>query len=55
MTNKEHLTTEGLLKIVALKAHFPKGLNDSLIINFNNFIPVNLPYYNPELTLLNIH
>jgi hypothetical protein len=53
--NKEHLTEEGRLKIIALKAHSPRGLSDLLISNFNCFVPVDLPVYNPKLFLLNIH
>jgi hypothetical protein len=53
--NKAHLTEEGRLKIIALKAHSPKGLSDLLLSNFNGFVPVDLPNYKPELFLLNIH
>jgi hypothetical protein len=39
MAKGEHLTLEGLLKIVALKAHFKKGLSELLLTNFSNYIP----------------
>jgi hypothetical protein len=53
--NKEHLTEEGLNKIVALKAYSPKGVSDSLQAAFplweeyQNF----LLQYNPELSNMN--
>jgi len=52
---KEHLTTEGFLRVIALKALFKNGLSDLLLTNFSNFIPVSLPAYLPDLTLINIH
>jgi hypothetical protein len=53
--SKEHLTLNGLLKIIALKAHSPKGLSPNLIKEFPNYIPIKLPDYNPDLSKINIH
>lgn len=55
MLSKEHLTLEGLLKIVGLKEHFKMGISDYLLSNFPNYIKIPSPVYNPELSLLNIH
>ena len=41
--NKEHLTIEGLQKIVAIKASMNKGLSSSIKAAFPNIIPVNRP------------
>jgi NADH-ubiquinone oxidoreductase chain 4 len=40
---KEHLTIEGLYKIVAIKASMNKGLNENLKADFPNVIPVQRP------------
>jgi hypothetical protein len=53
--NKEHLTIEGLLKIVAFKEHAPKGLSAKLKLAFPNFKPIINFEYLPNLSLLNIH
>jgi len=55
MAKGEHLTLEGLLKIVAFKMHFRLGLSANLIEAFPNFIPITCPAYLPNLALLNIH
>ena len=39
--NKEHLTLEGLNKIVAIKASLKRGLSSDLCLAFPNVIPVN--------------
>jgi hypothetical protein len=54
MLNKKHLTREGLLLIVALKALFPKGLSNLLITYFSDYNPVTLPNYSPDIKSLNI-
>lgn len=41
--NKEHLTTEGLRKIVGIKASINNGLSDSLKAAFSNILPVKRP------------
>jgi hypothetical protein len=55
MSKDEHLTLEGLLKIIALKAHFKTGLSELLLTNFLNFIPVIKPSFEPNLSLMNIN
>lgn len=40
MCSKKHLTKEGLLQIVALKASLNKGLSDQLKEAFPNIIPI---------------
>jgi hypothetical protein len=55
MVTKEHLTLEGLLKIIGLKAHFKLGLSAKLLSHFPNYIPIPAPVYNPDLSLLNAH
>jgi hypothetical protein len=52
---KEHLTLTGFNKLIALKAHSPKGLSEMLTLNFPNYNPINCPEYNPDLTKMNIH
>ena len=42
---KQHLTSEGLEKIVALKCNLNKGLTDVLKKAFPNIIPVVRPPY----------
>ncbi len=37
MLAKEHLSLNGLLKIIALKAHCPSGLSKLLEIEFPNY------------------
>jgi hypothetical protein len=41
--NKEHLTTEGLAKIVAIKASLNQGLSEKLKFAFLNTLPVTRP------------
>ena len=43
MSCKEHLTIEGLRKIVAIKAAMNNGLNDVLKKAFPNVVPVERP------------
>lgn len=40
---KEHLTMEGLHKIVSIKASINRGLNDELKVAFPNTIPTLKP------------
>jgi len=39
MINKEHLTIEGLQKIVNIKATINRGLSEELKVAFTNVIP----------------
>jgi len=41
--NKDHLTSEGLLQIINIKASMNLGLSDIVKTNFNNIIPVDRP------------
>ena len=41
--NKEHLTREGLTKIVAIKAYLNKGLSDDIKFTFSGIAPVARP------------
>lgn len=41
--NKEHLTKNGLLKLINLKASLNLGLSENLKLNFSDFIPVERP------------
>jgi len=43
MSRKEHLTIEGLHKIITIKATINRGLSDELKIAFPNTIPVPRP------------
>ena len=43
MRKKEHLTIEGLTKVINIRASMNKGLTDILKFNFPNFTPVNRP------------
>ena len=43
ISQKEHLTNEGLLKIVAIKASMNLGLSDDLKVAFPNIIPPERP------------
>jgi hypothetical protein len=49
MRNKEHLTDEGLLKIIAIKASMNLGLSDKLLLAF----PVE-PHLRPKINTLEI-
>lgn len=55
LISKNHLELEGLLKIIALKANFKKGLSEKLKSKFTNYIPVSLPIFAPDFSKLNIH
>lgn len=44
--NKEHLTMEGLMKIIAIKASLNKGLNEELKAHFPSVIPVTKAFVN---------
>jgi hypothetical protein len=46
MSRKEHLTPEGLLKIVNIKASMNKGLSEKLQDVFPNVVPVLRPIIN---------
>ena len=54
LINKEHLTPEGLLKIIAIRASINNGLSESLKEAFPRIIPVmrpernNISIYNPQ-------
>lgn len=48
MQEKEHLTQEGLEKIVAIKASLNKGLSDDLKTAFPNITPIPKPVLNLE-------
>jgi hypothetical protein len=52
MVKDYHLTNEGLLQIINIKASFKKGLNSNLIAAFPNYKPVIRPIYNPNLANL---
>jgi len=43
MENKEHLTIEGIRKIVTIKASINLGLSNGLKAAFPNIIPVSRP------------
>lgn len=43
MQNKAHLTTEGLQKIINIKASINLGTSDELKFNFINTVPVKRP------------
>jgi len=43
MSNQEHLTEEGLLKIISFKASLNKGLSDKLKASFPDIVPVIKP------------
>ena len=55
MMAKEHLTMNGILKIVALKAHSPKRLNEVLLQLFKLCTPISCPNYQPNFKNLNVH
>jgi hypothetical protein len=43
MKNKEHLTSEGLTKIISIRASINKGLSETLYTNFPGIIPAVRP------------
>lgn len=49
MNIKAHLTLEGLIKIVNIKASMNLGLPDKLITDFPDFTPVERPIINTDL------
>ena len=49
--NKEHLTPEGLRKIVALKASMNLGLSDKLKVAFPDVVPVVRPVVSNPTTI----
>jgi hypothetical protein len=55
MKKGEHLTTDGLLKIVGLKALFKLGLSPLLKAGFPLVVPAQGIVYKPDFSLLNIH
>ena len=50
---KRTFNNSGLLKIVAIKFTFKKGIDSDLVSFFPNIQPVSLPSYNPSLHLMN--
>lgn len=55
MLAKEHLSLKGLLKIIALKAHFAGGLSEKLQNAFPNYKPIKCSDFKPNLKKINIH
>lgn len=53
--NKAHLTKEGLIKLVEIKAAFPKGLTEKLKFNFPHINSIRPPEYKPNLSNLNYY
>ena len=50
MRRKEHLTQEGLIKIVAIKASMNRGLSEELKLAFPDVVPVVRPLVeNPKI------
>jgi len=45
---KEHLTEEGFIKILTIKAVFPRGLSASLLELYPNVVPINKPVFVPS-------
>lgn len=43
MTGKEHITKEGLLKIVSIKSSINRGLSSELYAAFPNILPIPRP------------
>jgi hypothetical protein len=48
MNSKEHLTLEGLHKIVAIKSSLNLGLSDDLKTAFSNIVEINRPLINNQ-------
>ncbi len=48
-TSFEHLTIEGLIKILALKASLNLGLSENLKVAFPNVIPVKRPLVEDQM------
>lgn len=53
MIKKDHLTESGLLKIIAIKFSFKKGINSNLIHSFPNIKPLLQYDYNLSIHLMN--
>ena len=51
MKRREHLTTEGLQKIVSIKAVLNKGLSDDLKAAFPNIVPAIRPQVTSQIIL----
>jgi hypothetical protein len=51
MLNKEHLTSEGLDKIIAIRASLNWGLSEELKVAFPNTVLVKRPLINSQLIL----
>ncbi len=50
MNNKEHLTLEGLKKILAIKSSLNLGLSNDLKLNFPDIYPLERPLVlNPQI------
>jgi len=47
MKNKQHLTLEGLSKILSIRASMNKGLSETLSLSFPNTIPAVKPCVEP--------
>jgi hypothetical protein len=43
VNNKQHLTREGLIKIISIRASINKGLSETLSINFPGITPIARP------------
>jgi len=43
MKNKQHLTSEGLTKIISIRASMNKGLSETFYTNFPGIIPAIRP------------
>lgn len=53
VNNKAHLTSEGLEKIINIKASMNLGLSDILISEFSGYVPVETPVISNENIILN--
>jgi len=51
MIRKEHLTDEGLRKLLAIKASINKGLSDTLKEHYPDIVPVERPTVDIPLTI----
>ena len=51
--NKEHLTEEGFMKILSIKAVFPKGLHEKILTAYPNIKPIIKPTFIPNSGRLN--
>jgi hypothetical protein len=55
MLNKEHFTKEGFMRILSIKAVFPKGLNKSITTAYPNINPIIKPEFQANTGKLNPH